>query len=161
MISKCMIGVLSCQLDTISAKFILCHPKVADKALKAATERTDPTAPLKVFSMGEAPGCINILPLVQEADEAEAPQPEVFTEDEMKKDTFHVFWSSGTTGLPKGIAHSQYSVLNWAGPTKTLGKEGITYASTTAFYHVGGFINCVNAVPLRRSFWHVRETEDF
>jgi len=145
------------QLETIEAKFVVCHPSMAVKVSEAVRSLSDPTK-VKVFSLGEAAAgwsnATNILRLVKEADGAKAPEPETYTDEQMRKEVFHVFWSSGTTGVPKGIAHSQFSVLNWTGFSAIVGRDNITYASTTTFYHVGGFINAINAIAKRRSYWH-------
>lgn len=52
-------------------------------------------------------------------------------------DTAIIFWSSGTTGKPKGIQHTQRFLLN------TITKSRFSSAAllqSTCFYHTGGFL---------------------
>lgn len=98
-------------------------------------------------------GFDDLLALMSSADELEAPDP-VDTGDVMN-DRLVVFWSSGTTGLPKGICHSHFSAWN---AFSALSDEIPTHCnnvSTTCFFHIGGFFVGIRSIRERQSYFHV------
>ena len=66
---------------------MVCHPTIAVKVSEAVRSLSDPTK-VKVFSLGEAAAgwsnATNILRLVKEADGAKAPEPETYTDEQLR-----------------------------------------------------------------------------
>ena len=57
-------------------------------------------------------------------------------------ETAIIFWSSGTTGIPKGIQHTvryMKKILFWMNKNKDPFKDA--YLTTTCHFHVGGFVS--------------------
>lgn len=147
------------QINDTKAKFILCLPETAENVLEAVklSERSDCT---KVFCFGDFPGCENLLTLKNAADAAKSALPEAVDADDVMVDRLVVFWSSGTTGLPKGICHSHFSSWN---AFSTFGDELPTHANnvtTTCFFHVGGFFVAFRSILERQSYYHVRRVSN-
>ena len=81
--------------------------------------------------------------------------PETYLAKDVKKEKAIVFWSSGTTGLPKGISHSHYSAWNLMGqlPNEFPFYENVV--TTQCFFHVGGFMTAMTALKKRQEYFHV------
>ena len=75
-----------------------------------------------------------------------------------KNETCIIFWSSGTTGLPKGICHSHFSALHFMGYAKTFNTVDTPSVTTTCFFHVGGFLTGILALEGRNTFNHVSKS---
>ena len=88
------------------------------------------------FSIGNVSGCHDLLALASEVDECFAKDP-VLVEDTLK-DCAQVFWSSGTTGRPKGILHSQQSVWNMLQAQDNTNIFDVV--TTLHFFHFGGYL---------------------
>ena len=60
------------------------------------------------------------------------------------EDVAIIFWSSGTTGIPKGIQHTvKYfrAMLHYLKSSKNRVKTKCTNLTTTCYFHVGGFFS--------------------
>ncbi len=81
------------QLQDANAKYLITIPLFLDKALEAA-EKADLD---EVFVFGEAPGATSFATLLQ--SDGQAPSVDI----DPSKDLVALPYSSGTTGLPKGV----------------------------------------------------------
>ena len=144
------------QLTDLNAGFVLCVEDTADKVKEAANEVSkNRDKDVKVLSFGKVEGCIDILALLDETEADRAPEPVVFADDELKDEVCVVFWSSGTTALPKGIQHTHYSALNWMGWAAAVAAEKANSVTTTCFFHVGGFYTGTLALMKKQTYYHV------
>ena len=109
-----------------------------------------------LYSFGEVEGVENILTILEVCSERMAPDPVEIQNP--KNETCIIFWSSGTTGLPKGICHSHFSALHFMGYAKTFNTVDTPSVTTTCFFHVGGFLTGILALEGRNTFNHVSKS---
>ena len=111
---------------------------------------------MHLFSFGDIDGVENILAMLDDLlDERMAPDP-VEIQD-TKNETCIIFWSSGTTGLPKGICHGHFSAFHFAGFAKVMVEPDSPSVTTTCFFHVGGFMTAILSLEKRLTYHHVRK----
>ena len=58
-------------------------------------------------------------------------------------------------GLPKGVCHSHFTILNILGALQGMIKADTKMVATTCFFHVGGFFTGINAVLKHQTYHHV------
>ena len=80
-------------------------------------------------------------------------------------DVFVIFWSSGTTGNPKGIQHDVNYARHMIKGYITRGKLSplfSKYLQTTCYFHIGGFISPLNTMsaPLTFVFNHSQDLDE-
>lgn len=95
----------------------------------------------------------DLLTLVSEANESDALV--AVNVDNIMKDRLVVFWSSGTTGLPKGICHSHFSAWNALSAMSDEIPAHCNNVGTTCFFHIGGFFFGIRSILERQSYFHV------
>lgn len=86
--------------DHAEAKAIICRSEHAPKIQDGVAE-----IPLR-FSVGEQDGWVNILPALDQLD----PAPAAVIEAE---DPVIMYYTSGSTGYPKGVLHSARGLFSW------------------------------------------------
>ncbi|MDH5506619.1 MAG: AMP-binding protein [Anaerolineae bacterium] len=132
---------LSHQLKDAGAKFLLTVPMFLENALAAAAN----TGIEEVFVFGEAEGATPFAALLD--NDGQAPVVPV----NAKKDIVALPYSSGTTGLPKGVMLSHYNLV--ANILQTEGIEQIkaddTLIAVLPFFHIYGL-----GVILNISLYH-------
>ena len=127
------------QLNDTTAKLVICVDETAKKAKEAITlYEMGVKKKVHLYSFGEVEGVENILTMLEACSEKMAPAPVEIQNP--KTETCLIFWSSGTTGLPKGICHSHWSTLHFWGFGKTYKVFDKPIVTTTCFFHVGGFL---------------------
>ena len=138
----------------MKAKFVICVPETAEKVIKAV-ELSNFSQTTKVFSFEPVQGCINLQTLLQFANPNEVPEP--VDASDIIQDVLLVFWSSGTTGLPKGICHGHFSSWNAFNSIGSSIMDRVTNAivTTTCFFHIGGFFTSMRTLCERQSNYHV------
>ena len=120
------------QLKICGAKYLVTIPPLAEKAKDAAAME----GILTVLVIGEAQGCISLSTLLSDDGTAFPKNVEINT----KEDLVVVPFSSGTTGLPKGVMISHFNLV--AGTTSVvesqLLQESKTLLFVLPFYHSYG-----------------------
>lgn len=143
------------QLRDTNAKIVICTQETVDNVRRAidACERK-----IHLFSFGplQAPhdDVEDIIEGLQHVDEREAPDPVAVKNT--KTETCIIFWSSGTTGLPKGICHSHFGAFHFPGFGKSMVTPNSPAVTTTCFFHVGGFFTGMLALEKRQTYHHVK-----
>ena len=134
--------VLKTQLQETKAKFVVCF-QGSKQVLQKALEEMEETIQVIVLS---SPTPANDEPLnesnfhsLSDFMQGDFKEPDV--EDFDDDDTVVIFWSSGTTGQPKGIQHAvktfQYVIGDMESRRPLNDVVGLT---TTCFFHVGGHL---------------------
>ena len=145
--------ILKTQLQETKSKFVVCFQgsgQVLHQALKEIEERIQVI--ILPSNLDEPVIDQDYLVLADFIQEKGLKEPEVeqFEED----DTIIIFWSSGTTGLPKGIQHSvktfQYVIGDLESRRAFNDVLGMT---TTCFFHVGGFFYPLKNLIHEKSSW--------
>jgi len=113
---RCMLTIpeLTHQVTNTQAQFILAHPSLVKTAIAAARGARLPADRIFLFSdEPNAPidGCKDWRDLLPSAAEGDAYSFPVLSEEEAKTTTATVNFSSGTTGLPKGVEVSHHNLV--------------------------------------------------
>mgnify|MGYP002041990115 FL=1 len=143
--------VLKTQLQETKAKFVVCF-QGSRQVLHQALKEIEETIQVIVLPLNQdelEPDYLNLTDFIQEIGLKE-PEVETFEED----DTVVIFWSSGTTGLPKGIQHSVKTFQYVIGDMESrMAFNDVLGMTTTCFFHVGGFFYPLKNLIHERSSW--------
>ncbi len=127
---------LNYQLKDARARFIFTIPPFVER-VKEALEGTQVE---EIFVIGEAEGATPLMSLLQ----TQAPAPEVTIHP--KEDLAALPYSSGTTGLPKGVMLTHYNLV--ANIVQSAGVEPVTekdvLIGVLPFYHIYGMTVILN-----------------
>ncbi len=127
---------LNYQLKDAGARFIFTIPPFVER-VKQALEGTQVE---EIFVIGEAEGATPLVGLLQNTD----PVPQVTIQP--KEDLAVLPYSSGTTGLPKGVMLTHYNLV--ANIVQSNGVEPVTdqdvLAGVLPFYHIYGMTVILN-----------------
>ncbi len=144
---------IASQLKDTNAKLVICVDETWKRARNAIELVDNKKIHLYSFDSKNKDQVENILEKLADIEEHYAPDPvEVKS---TKRETCIIFWSSGTTGMPKGICHSHCGAFHFLGFAKTMSQSNINVMTTTCFFHVGGFFTGINALEKRQTFNHV------
>ena len=127
---------LSTQLRDSGAKYLLTDPQLADVALAAA--RTANIS--RVFAFGETEGAIPFSSLLENS--GEAPPVEI----DPRSDIVMLPYSSGTTGLPKGVMLTHYNLVGMLSQVEAVDvlESGDTTICVIPCYHMYGLHIVIN-----------------
>lgn len=127
---------LAFQLNDTSARYILTIPMLMEKAVAAKSK----SKVEEIFVLGEAEGAIPFMSLLQEAG---AP-PQI--EYDLSKDLIVLPYSSGTTGLPKGVMLTHQNIVSQIcqlEPIVGFTAEDVSIA-VLPFFHIYGMVGIMN-----------------
>ena len=96
------------QITDLNAKLVICTSETSDRVQEAIQLSKEKVPGVQALSFGPAVGCLDLVDALRTCalDSEKAERPVQYTDKELKEKTCLVFWSSGTTGLPKGTAQS-------------------------------------------------------
>ncbi|EDO46794.1 predicted protein [Nematostella vectensis] len=95
------------QLKDSGAKYLVTVPQLAQKAKQAA----DQAGVKRIYTFGYVDGCKSLFDLLHEDDGGSYP---VSVSVNWKEDVVCLPYSSGTTGLPKGVMLTHYNLIHHA-----------------------------------------------
>jgi acyl-CoA synthetase (AMP-forming)/AMP-acid ligase II len=130
---------LAYQLNDSSAKHILTIPQFLDTARRAAEK----AKAREIFVFGEAEGATPFASLLQ--SDGQAPEVRINPHE----DLVVLPYSSGTTGLPKGVMLTHYNLVANICQLDAAGKhttEQDTVMGVLPFFHIYGMVVVLNAV---------------
>jgi acyl-CoA synthetase (AMP-forming)/AMP-acid ligase II len=128
------------QLSDTGAKYLLTLPMFVEKAQEAAKS----SHVKEIFVLGEAEGATSFASLLQPA----GPPPTVTID--IYKDLLVVPYSSGTTGLPKGVMLTHHNVVSFLSMARQESgyQAGKNYLAVLPFYHIFGMVGIMSACLL-------------
>ncbi len=134
-------GELANQLNDSGTKFLLTVPPFMDKALEAVKEANVQ----EIFVFGEAEGATPFASLLQ--SQGEPPQVQI----NPREDLIVLPYSSGTTGLPKGVMLTHYNIVANICQFKDIETygEADTLIGVLPFFHIYG-MTVIMATALRK-----------
>ena len=146
-------GDISLDADTIAGqlndikkvKLVICVPNTAMKAQEAVKlSKFSDVNNTVVVCLGESEGCTNIYEILKTVSMKDAPDP--VDVNDVNKEYLLIFWSSGTTGAPKGICFSNQGMWNCIQgysqltlPRILMGNKILKTISTQSMFHSGSF----------------------
>ena len=139
--------VLKTQFEDTNAKFVICYEGSRKRVYETLVQSGRLEKTTVIVLEKSCPDENEDQPITEEGftfvrdflENAEKlPQPPLLQDGTPKDDETHIiFWSSGTTGLPKGIQHPNRNFrYQLAGLKESSGSTSVT---TTCFFHGGGF----------------------
>lgn len=145
---------IAAQLKDTGARIVICIPETAAAVMTAVqTVQASSKRKLFLYSFGKVGDCEDILDKLDKTDGDEAPDPVL--PDDPQKEVAIIFWTSGTTGLPKGICHTHFTAWNFPGYLTTMITPHSQAVSTTCFFHVGGFFTGIVAMEKHQTYHHM------
>jgi acyl-CoA synthetase (AMP-forming)/AMP-acid ligase II len=119
------------QLQDAGARYVLTAPELVSRVREAAGPTVE-----TIFTFGEAAGAVPFEPLMTGA--AEPPDVAI----NPREDTAVLLYSSGTTGLPKGVMLTHYNVVANILQTQaiTRASEQDTLIASLPFFHIAAWV---------------------
>jgi len=99
------------QLKLSKSKFILTHPLMLKNAIEAAKQVGMPASNVFLISKAEGSNLVAVPELVELGKSAPEIVPMKLAPGQNKTKVALINFSSGTSGLPKGVAISHYNVI--------------------------------------------------
>ena len=157
--------IFSLQFEDIDCRIILCVPETALLALNAldiyrqvSSKKKFKLKSPKVLCLGDFEGIDdNLLNLLDRVDPNNAPEP---ADVDVKKDTCNIFWSSGTTGAPKGICQTSMAMFNIFGGLISRFQPNSSSLTTTCFFHIGGSMTNIYGLMYRQTANYVSSKKE-
>ena len=127
---------LAQQLNDSGATYLLTVPPLMDKAREAAAAVPSLR---ETFVFGEAEGAVPFASLLQ--NDADPPAPSI----DPKRDLIALPYSSGTTGLPKGVMLTHHNLVSelsvvYGRPDVVFPSESDTLLAFLPFFHIYGIV---------------------